>query len=173
MFGILEIFTGAKAVVPLVPGVIDVIRKLEKQNQDPSLARIVQQVRLDTLEAAQNLRSELVAVLQDKKMDAQLDAPLKKLGDNLSWLKDPVTKRRVQKTRDRINQIHRDLSISTDDLAAILLCMQRTDGLGDAYYAAEAARADLDGVLAKQPPLREVLSTYIEFLDGYITQLQS
>jgi len=51
--------------------------------------------------------------------------------------------------------------------------VQRTDGLGDAYEVAEAVRGDLDGLLSKQPPLREVLETYIKFLDKYITALQS
>jgi hypothetical protein len=145
---------------------------LKEQEEDPSLARIVQQVRLDTLDGARELRSELIAVLQDKTMDAQLNVSLKKLGDNLSWIKDPIKKMRIQKCRDRINQVHRDLTTSTDDLAAILLCMQRTDGLGDAYVAAEAVRGDLDGLLASQPPLRKVLETYINFLDAYITRLQ-
>jgi len=173
MFGFIEIITGAKAVVPLVPGVIKIVEKLNEQKQDPTLARIIQQVRLDTLEGAQRLRGELVAVLQDKTMDSQLDVPLKKVGDDLSWLRDPLKKRRVQKYRDRIDQIHRDLTSSTDDFAGILACMQRTERLGDAYEAAEAARADLDGLLAGQPPLRKVLETYIKFLDGYIQRLQS
>jgi hypothetical protein len=173
MFGFIEIITGARTVVPLVPGIIKIIEKLNEQKQDPTLLRIVQQVRLDTLEGAQKLRGELVEVLQDKTMDAQLNVPLKKVGDDLSWITDPIKKWRVQKYRDRIDQVHRDITNSTDHLAAILACMQRTSGLGDAYEAAEAVRSDLDGLLAKQPPLREVLKTYINFLDGYIKRLQS
>ena len=173
MFGFLEIITGAKAVVPLVPGVIKIVEKLNEQKQDPNLARILQQVRLDTLEGAQRLRDELVALLQDKTMDSQLNVPLKKVGDDLSWLRDPIKKRRVQKYRDRINGIHRDLTSSTDDLAGILACMQRTEGLGDAYVAAEAARAELDGLLSSQPPVRKVLETYVTFLDRYLERLQS
>jgi hypothetical protein len=173
MFGIIEIITGAKAVVPLVPGVIDIVEKLNKQKQDPTLVRIVQQVRIDTLEGAKRLRSELVAVLQDKTMDSELSLPLKRVGDDLSWLRDPVKKLRVQQCRDRINQVHRDLTSSTDELASILACMQRTEGFGDAYEVAEGVRADLDGLLSSQPPLRKVLETYIKFLDSYITRLQS
>jgi len=172
MFGFIEIITGAKAVVPLVPGVIKIIEKLNEEKQDPTLARIVQQARLDTLEGAQKLRGELLEVLQDKTMDTQLDVPLKQLGDDLSWLTDPLKKRRVQKYRDRIDQLHRDLTTSTDDLAAILACMQRTNGLGDAYVEAEAVRRDLDGLLFNQPPLRKVLETYINFLERYIKRLQ-
>jgi hypothetical protein len=173
MFGFIEIITGAKAVVPLVPGVIKVIEKLNEDKQDPTLARIVQQARLDTLEGALKLRSELLEVLQDRTMDAQLDVPLKQLGNDLSWLTDPLKKRRVQKYRDRIDQIHRDLTTSTDDLAAILACMQRTNGLGDAYVEAEAVRRDLDGLLSNQPPLRKVIESYINFLERYIKRLQS
>jgi hypothetical protein len=51
--------------------------------------------------------------------------------------------------------------------------MQRTEGFGDAYEVAEGVRADLDGLLSSQPPLRKVLETYIKFLDSYITRLQS
>ncbi len=173
MFGFIEIITGAKAVVPLVPGVINIVEKLKNEKQDPTLTRVVQQVRLDALEGAQRLRSELVAVLQDKRMDSELSLPLKRVGDDLSWLRDPVKKHRVQQCRDRINQIHRDLSSSTDDLASVLACMQRTEGFGGAYEAAEAVRADLDGLLSTQPPLRNVLETYIKLLDNYITRLQS
>ena len=43
MFGFIEIITGAKAIVPLVPGVIKIIEKLNEEKQDPTLARIVQQ----------------------------------------------------------------------------------------------------------------------------------
>jgi len=172
MFGFLEIITGAKQVVPLVPGVIEIVEKLTKQKEDPNLARILQQVRLDTLESARELRGELVALLQDKTLDSQLDVPLKEVGDNLSWIRDPVKKRRVQKYRDRINEIHRNLTSSTDDLAGILACMQRTEGLGKAYEAAEAARAELDGLLQGKPPVRKVLETYIKFIDAYIVRLQ-
>src|SRR5438093_281470 len=105
MFGFIEIITGAKAVVPLVPGVIKIVEKLNEQKQDPNLARILQQVRLDTLEGAQRLRTELVALLQDDTMQSQLDVSLRKVGDSLSWLRDPIQKRRVQKYRDRIDQI--------------------------------------------------------------------
>ena len=173
MFGFLEIITGAKQVLPLVPGVIEVVEKLTKQKEDPNLARILQQVRLDTLEGARELRGELVALLQDKALDSQLDVSLKEVGDNLSWIRDPLKKRRVQKYRDRINEIHRNLTSSTDDLAGILACMQRTEGLGRAYEAAEAARADLDGLLQGKPPVRKVLETYIKFIDAYIVRLQS
>ena len=169
MFGFIEIVTDAKAIIPLVPGVINIIEKLNQQKEERSLT----QVRLDTLEGAKKLKSELVEVLQDKTMDAQLDVPLKEIGDDLSWITDPIKKWHVQKCRDRIDQVHRDLTNSTDHLAAILACMQRTGGLGDAYKVAEAVRADLDGLLSNQPPLRKVLETYINFLNGYINRLQS
>jgi hypothetical protein len=173
MFGFLEIITGAKQVVPLVPGVIEIVEKLAKQKEDPNLARILQQVRLDTLEGARELRGELIALLQDKTLDSQLDVSLKQIGENLSWIRDPLKKRRVQKYRDRINEIHRNLTSSTDDLAGILACMQRTEGLGTAYEAAEAARVELDGLLQRKPSVREVLETYIKFIDAYIVRLQS
>jgi hypothetical protein len=86
MFGFIEIITGAKAVVPLVPGVIKIVEKLNEEERDPTLAQILQQTRLDTLEGALNLRNELIEMLQDETIHVQLAVPLKRIGNDLSWL---------------------------------------------------------------------------------------
>jgi len=171
MFGFFEVIAGTKAVLPLVPGVITIVQKLKKQDKDPTLARMVEQIRLDTLESAQRMRTELITMLQDPTFDAQLKLPVKQLGDDLSYLKDPAKKRHVHKCRDRIQAIHRELTNSTDDLTSLLVCLQRTEGLGEALAVTEAVRESLDNVLSKQPPVREVLDAYIKALDDYIDKL--
>lgn len=167
MFGLIEVATGAKAVIPLVAAVIKVIEKLNHNQQDSTFAQVVQQVRIDTLECAQGLRNELsglvlhpIGVLDVHQRVLPLDLPLNKFGNHQSCITDPIKKRRIQKHRDRIGEIHRDLTASTDHLAAVLACMQRTSGLGEAYGVAESVRRDLDEILLKQPGLRSVLESY-------------
>ena len=173
MFGMLEIFTGAKAVVSLVPPIIKVIDTLKKQKREPTLDRVIQQVRLDALESAQALRSEIIAVLHDfHDMHVSPDTPLSRLGEDLSWVSDPLKKRRIQKRRDRVNDIHRNLTSATDQLGSVLACMHRIDGLGDAYSAADAIRRELDGVLFNEPSMGQLLETYLRLLDEYISGLQ-
>ncbi len=173
MFSLVEVFTGAKDVLQLIPPAIKIIEKLEQQKEDPTLVRILQQIRVDTLEGCQALRAELTQILKDvQSLNLPIDKPLGKVYEDLSWITDPMKKRKVQKLRDRVGEIHQDLTNATDHLASVLACMQKTAGLEDAYRTAETTRKDLDAILYDQPPLRKILETYIKFLDGYIIKLQ-
>ena len=173
MFALMELFTGTKAVVSLVPPMLKVVETLKKQRKDPTLERVIQQVRIDALESAQGLKSELIAVLHDfHGMQVSLRIPLSRAGDDLSWLTDPVKKHRIQQRRDKINEIHRSLTSATDHLGSVLACMQRTEGLGECYAVASEIRRELDQLALREPSMGESLESYLRLIDDYIAQLQ-
>ena len=179
MISMFEILSDTKVIIALVATVTEVIERQNLNQWDRKFNHVIQQVRLETLESAKELRDEIDVLLEHPAghLDVRqgiipLDVPLDKFR-NVALDTDPIKMRKIQKHRNHVGNIRDDLTTSSDHFAAFLACNERTSGLEKAYEVAETVRLELEERHRKQPKLRSILESYIHLLDEYIKRLRT
>jgi hypothetical protein len=174
LLGLSDLVTGTKELLPLVPPLVEVFRKLQSQGQSPTTLQALHQMRLDSIESCQKLRMQLTQAIHDlPSIGVNIDQSLSLNYQRLSWFSNFPSKVQLAAQRRRIRQVHLQLSSASDELASMLVCAGSADGVGAAYQRAMEVRRYVDGLaLDEGISIRDLLLKYASIVDGYIMELQ-
>ncbi len=170
MFGLDDAIIFGKAGVSLIPGIVEVIKKVRKSEDDPSIQRILDQLQTDTRESCKRLSEETRNIERSlKELDVNPSKTLSEISEDLSWYQFGA-KQKLSKHKRALRQIEENLSSSVDDFVSVLICAGRVPGITEANKISKSIKRKFDGM--EEKPIEEVLETFREIIDEYINELR-
>lgn len=172
MIGIDDALIFSKAGITLLPGIVDVVRKIRSSDHDPSLQAIIDQLITQTREQCRRLREEIGLLEHSiREFGGGYDKRLSDLYEDIHRLSF-LRKAKLNNHKRAIQNIHNALSSSVDDLVSVLLCSGRVASLKDANAITRAVRSDLDSLsFGDEKTLGEILTLYRKVIDHWVEEL--
>lgn len=170
MFGLDDAILYGKAGISMIPGIVDVVKKIRKTDTDPSIQKVLDQLIADTREACKSLREETNSIERSlRDLDVDPTKTLREISENLKWY-NWVAKNKLAKHKKTLKQIEENLSSSVDDFVAVLVCAGKVPSFADANDISDAVKRDLDGL--SQKPIEDLLKDFRTIIDRYTNELR-
>ena len=173
MIGIEDALIFGKAGISLIPGIVDVVKKVRSTNPEPSLQRVIDQLITDTREQCKRLSDE-TRLLQVSLTDLSggKDKKLSELYEDVGLLNFP-RKNSIKKHKEALRNIHNALSSSVDDIVSVLICTGKAKDLKQASEITQAVRKDLDGLISssEEKTVGQILDVYRKTIDHWVKEL--
>jgi len=174
MIGVDDALVFGKAGISLIPGIVEVVKRLRKTDPDPTLQRVIDQLVTDTREQCKRLSDETRALeVSLQELGGAKDKRLSDLYKELHTLNFP-RKSALNKHKNALKNIHAALSSSVDDIVSVLICAGKVNDLESASILTQEIRRGLDGLVSggSERTIGEILEIYRQTIDRWVQDLR-